>query len=105
MKSQDTSDLVRKARKLKGLTQAEFGAAIDRPQSLVSKYERGLVEPPGHVVMHCMNILGSLRADVSPEDVARLVRAKLSSPDHAPIRIALANFIESIPLSKKRSTC
>ncbi len=97
MVSEAAGDIVKRARKAKGLTQSEFGREIDRPQSVVSKYERGLVEPPGNVVMHCMNILGARKSDVSPNEVAHLIRSRLSSPEHAPLRVALAEFIESVP--------
>lgn len=92
------AQVVKKARLLKGLTQSQFGGEIRRPQSLVSKYERGLVEPPGHIIMHCMTIVGvGERADVSSADVARLIESRLASPDFAKLRSALAELIESVP--------
>jgi predicted transcriptional regulator len=95
----DASAIIRKARQMRGITQAEFGAELQRPQSLVSKYERGLVEPPGSVVIHCMNIVTAerLAADVSTADVVRIVETHLDAPEFAKLRSAIADLIESVP--------
>lgn len=100
MKKKSAGVLVRLARERKGLNQTQFGAVIKRPQSLVSKYERGLVEPPGQVVIQCMNILEKKRIDVTPHEIARLIESRLASPSHAKLRLALAEFIESVPESQ-----
>ena len=92
----DLRGIVRNARKLKGLTQAQFGDELGRGQSLVSKYEKGLVEPPGEVVMHCMTISGGA-APISPEDVARLVAQRLGAPEFAKLRAAIGVLIQSVP--------
>jgi transcriptional regulator with XRE-family HTH domain len=89
--------LVASARKIMGLTQKEFGVEIGRPQSLVSKYEHGFVEPPGHVVMRCMNILNNARrSEVSSSDVARIVEARLEAPGYSKLRGLLVELIETI---------
>lgn len=98
---EDLADLVRTARKTKGLTQSEFAEELGRAQSLVSKYERGDVEPPGSVVIHCMNIVRPLQppssAPASATDVARLVESRLSSSGYEALRSALIRLIESVP--------
>lgn len=50
--------LVKQARRLRGVSQAEFAEEIAKTQVLVSKYESGRVQPPASVLMHCMDILG-----------------------------------------------
>lgn len=50
--------IVREARRRLGATQAAFGAKLGRSQSLISKYERGSIDPPGAVVVHCLGVLG-----------------------------------------------
>jgi len=94
--------IVRNARKFRGLTQADFGKELGRGQSLVSKYEKGLVEPPGEVIMHCMTITGGA-AVMSPEEVARLVEQRLSSPEFARLRSALGALIQSMPAPARKS--
>jgi transcriptional regulator with XRE-family HTH domain len=100
---EDLANLVRTARKNKGLTQSEFAEELGRAQSLVSKYERGDVEPPGSVVMHCMNIVRPIQPPLSltatATDVARLVDSRLSSSEYEGLRSALIRLIESVPAS------
>jgi transcriptional regulator with XRE-family HTH domain len=91
-----TAELVKRAREASGLTQAKFGLLVRRPQSVVSKYERGLVEPPGGVVIHCVNLLNRSGADRSAEDLAQLVKARLSGTKHALVRNAIVEIIESL---------
>jgi transcriptional regulator with XRE-family HTH domain len=40
-----SSDLLRQARSRAGLTQAELGRRIGRPQSQIARWENGMVEP------------------------------------------------------------
>ena len=54
-----TADLVGKARQKLGLKQKHFAEKLGKSQGVVSRYEKGEVEPPGEVIMHCMQILGS----------------------------------------------
>lgn len=97
--SNDLATLISSARKLTGLTQAQFGDRIGRPQSLVSKYERGQVEPPGRVVMHCMNILNAApRPEVSSQYVAALVETHLHEPTFSKLRAILVDLIENASL-------
>lgn len=37
----------------------EFGNLIQRSQGIVSKYEKGVVQPNGDTLMHCLNILST----------------------------------------------
>jgi transcriptional regulator with XRE-family HTH domain len=99
----DLSDLVKNARKIRGLSQERFAAELGKRQSLVSKYERGLVEPPGEVVIHCVTITrGEAEQAVSPDSVANLVRERLAEPEFARLRAAIALLIESVPRHSRR---
>lgn len=49
---------IRKARKEKGMTQKELGAAILRTESSIAKYEQGLVDIPNNVLSSIAAILG-----------------------------------------------
>lgn len=92
----DTASLVRSARASSGLTQAEFGRLLKRPQSVISKYERGLVDPPGTVIIHCMNLLGPSPKDLSAHEVARIVEAKLAGPEFAAIRHVIVDLVNGV---------
>lgn len=50
MDNKDTGQRIRKARKQKGMTQKELGAAISRTESSIAKYEQGLVDIPNNVL-------------------------------------------------------
>jgi len=98
----DLAGLVRQARTIKGLTQSEFAAELGRAQSLVSKYERGNVEPPGSVVMHCVNIVRPPHMTQSAPiatatELAGVVESRLSSSEYDELRSALVMLIESVP--------
>lgn len=93
------AQIVSNARQSMGLNQIEFGKVIGRGQSLVSKYERSLVQVPGPVVMHCVNILSQGKAQgeaASSSEVARLVEARLEGPQFSKLRAALIELIESV---------
>ena len=97
---EDLAGLVKKARKIRGMTQVLFAAELRCAQSLVSKYERGNVEPPGGVVIHCMNIVRPSplpQATASTADVAKLVESRLGATEYDELRSALALLIESVP--------
>lgn len=103
------AQVVASARQRMGLNQIEFGKLIGRGQSLVSKYERSQVQPPGPVIMQCMNILSegqATRTEASSAEVARLVETHLKGPQFSILRTALVGLIESIsvaPESQKPS--
>jgi transcriptional regulator with XRE-family HTH domain len=99
----DLAALVKTARKIRGLSQEEFAAELGKQQSLVSKYERGLVDPPGDVVIHCVTITrGEADQAVSPDSVAQLVQERLGEPEFARLRSAIAVLIESMPRPSRK---
>lgn len=52
--------LVRRARLKLELNQGAFARVLGKSQAVVSRYEQGSVDPPGKVVMHCVQILGGI---------------------------------------------
>jgi transcriptional regulator with XRE-family HTH domain len=96
MQSSQTAELIRRAREKMGLTQSQFGALLGRPQSVVSKYERGLVEPPGGIIIQCMNMLDRSHPDRSADEVAQLIKSRLSDSKHATVRNAIVEIIERL---------
>ncbi|MEA9531932.1 helix-turn-helix transcriptional regulator [Xanthomonas campestris pv. campestris] len=75
VKHPSTANLVGKARQKLGLKQKNFAVMLGKSQGVVSRYEKGEVEPPGEVIMHCMHILGASE-DVSdrPQTLENLVQ-------------------------------
>jgi predicted transcriptional regulator len=66
-KNPQTAFLVRSAREHLGLNQGQFAARIGKSQGVVSRYERGAVDPPSTVVMQCMHILNHSEASSPPQ--------------------------------------
>lgn len=89
--------MVREARKRLGETQAAFGATLRRGQSLISKYERGRVDPPGEVLMYCLKVLGNNDPADSPTlNLAQSVEAHLNSLSTLELRSILMGFVAQI---------
>lgn len=91
------SDVVKAARKALGETQIVFSRRFGIAQSLISKYEAGLVAPPADLIIHCMNILGgSTSPSVTEGMLLSLIRQRLSGPHMAVARIAVAQLIQAL---------
>lgn len=89
--------LVRAARRFTGKTQEEFANAVESKQSLISKYERGVVDPPAALIIHCMTLLRSHESLTVTEDtLVQLIRERLSGDAHAAMRAAIANLVSGI---------
>ena len=89
--------LVKAARRSKAQTQKEFALSVDSCQSLISKYEHGLVDPPGMLLIHCMNILSpNNTSPVTEDSLVQLIRERLSGAEHAIARTAIAALIAGI---------
>lgn len=98
--------IIKSARFKVGMTQKKFAEVLGRTQSEVSKYERDLVDPPGSLVIHCMNILGvGQEAMHSPsiDNIIDKLRAGYSSPNHAMLRSLIMGIILNEE-RKKRTT-
>jgi predicted transcriptional regulator len=87
-----TADIVKKARLKTGLSQGDFGLSLEKSQGVISRYEKGLVTPPGNVLMHCMHIL---------ED--GIEEASAGDPDWDAVLAALDSLSSAIRGMKQRS--
>lgn len=88
--------IIKSARFKVGMTQKRFAEVLGRAQSEVSKYERDLVDAPGSIVIHCMNMLGPENGVVlapSVDNIIDKLRAGFSSPSHAMARSLIMGII------------
>ena len=53
----ETALLIQRARHASGVSQANFAKELGKSQGVISRYEQGLVSPPGEIIMQCMHIL------------------------------------------------
>lgn len=91
-----TSDVIRYARNVSGLTQKEFGKSLGRTQGEISKYERGTVDPPGSIIIHCMNILTAAGCPLEAPSVDRIVslmRERFHLPEYAMARAIIMRIM------------
>lgn len=75
-----TADLVGRARRKLGLKQGQFAIRLGKSQGVVSRYEKGEVEPPGEVMMHCMHILASVSESAASMATGSQATAVPTSP-------------------------
>lgn len=59
-KNPQIAALVKRARQRLDLNQGDFAGILGKSQAVVSRYEQGSVDPPGSVIMHCVQILGGI---------------------------------------------
>lgn len=95
------SDIVKRARKKSGLTQIKFAHLLGKAQSEVSKYEGGAVDPPGSIIIHCMNILNDDRNEVAAPSVDSIIQ-KLKNGFDAPGHAMARSLIMGIILNEER---
>lgn len=95
----EAASIVLEARTSLKESQRAFAARLGTAQSLVCKYERGDVSPPATVLIHCMNLLQMHSKTVSSEELAALVKSRLSGEQMAAARQAVAKLILCLPRS------
>ncbi len=86
------------------MTQPEFSKLLGKDQSIISRYEKGSVEPTSEVIMHCMHIINgetvSFNEIASPapsvEDLINLITNKLRGEKMADVRKAIATLLEKL---------
>ncbi|WP_372342163.1 multiprotein-bridging factor 1 family protein [Geothrix sp. PMB-07] len=94
MNPQTIASLVRRARKKHGWTQQELAAELGRGQSLISKYERGQVVPPGDVLISCMKLLETKGATKAPSPpLTEIIDRHLEAQSAAQLRTILKELI------------
>lgn len=94
-------ETVRRARKARGMTQQAFAAELGKSQAVLSRYERGQVDPPTEVFMHCLHILDppSPNAEQSFGTALSSVRSALDA-----LRLALDDLQRAAVLNRDTAT-
>lgn len=87
------SEIIANARK--GRSQKEFAEYLGKSQSVISKYESGRTNPPVDVIEKCLKI-HNMNKDISAEELASMIKDKLSNNKHKEIRVSIANLIKNI---------
>lgn len=83
------------------MSQRAFAHAIGATQSMVSRYERGLSNPPAAVVNACMQLMHQEDAsigDISAEQLASKVINNLTKPGYARLRSIIAQLIDGVTI-------
>jgi transcriptional regulator with XRE-family HTH domain len=96
--------VVKRARIKLQMTQPEFSKILGKDQSIISRYEKGAVEPPSEVIMHCMHIISGKAVDFneiaptapSVEDLIHLIKNKLRGEKMADVRKAIVTLLEKV---------
>ncbi|MBM3475831.1 MAG: helix-turn-helix transcriptional regulator [Armatimonadetes bacterium] len=91
---------LRKAREDAGLTQAELARRLGKKSAdSVRKYERGLVEPPGHVVAQIAKVTGKPRRWFVEEDPSHAAPVRAREPDAPTVPLGLQRLADmGVPL-------
>lgn len=91
------SDIVRKARRCRGLTQTAFAADIGRSQAEVSRYESGQIDPPSAVLLQCLEVLGYTRReqDVSAQELGDRIKRELGPDSKQSLRSAIWQMLNA----------
>lgn len=81
-----------------GSTQAKFAELLQTQQSLISKYESGVTNPPADVIDKCMKIIHGRTSDDEISLAALEVRMRkvLRGPSQASARKAFAIILDSL---------
>ena len=97
----EPKEIIRLARKHKGLNQKEFSQLINKSQAVVSKYETGQIIPPGNILLRCQKILNKTDTqsdmesmDYDVEDLVRMLRSKAVGKQQAKLRQTIRQIIE-----------
>lgn len=102
--SQAMTDVLREARKAKGLTQADVADAVGVSQAQISQWENGKQEPPEAVLKKLHKALG-IKADAAPAAaaVAPVVASKPARGKKAAAAPAAGDDVEALPVGAKLS--
>lgn len=90
------ADIVKRARRRRGQTQAAFACDLGRSQAEVSRYESGQIDPPGAVLMYCLNVIGWVGEDttVSASKLAERIRRELKPNAKQRVRAAIWELLD-----------
>jgi transcriptional regulator with XRE-family HTH domain len=92
--SMAAKDIVSLARNCAGFSQEDFGREIGKSQSVVSKYEKGLADPPAGVISHCVNIL--MGAKGAPSTSLDQLISRLRQTESLPTAPYLYSAIDAV---------
>lgn len=91
------AEVVKRARACVNETQRAFAERLNSRQSLISKYERGLVSPPSDILIHCMNLGGvPVIPFVSELELQKLIGEKLAGDEKATARHVVAQLVQCL---------
>jgi len=93
------AELVVMARTRMSETQTDFAHRVGKSQTLVSKYETGVIDVPGPVLMQCLHILQvdvGRSADVSVKELTSLLSKVLGKPEKAAERQLMARLLRTL---------
>lgn len=84
-----------------GLTQGIFAEKLGISQSLLSRYENGLVNPPVRIIEACMKIVNTKDAPdaSSAEALAKRILTDLAAPDATQIRKTISCLLDNIQVA------
>lgn len=97
----DPANIVRAARSTLNFSQRKFAERVGSRQSLICKYESGIINPPAPLLIQCMNLAGMTPKSVSEEELLDLVRERLAGPTMSTARQAIAQLIDVVAVSSK----
>lgn len=80
------------------LTQTAFAELLNTSQSLISKYESGITNPPADIINECMKIIHgkNIKGDITLKALEERMRKVLVGPAHAGARKAFAVILDSL---------
>lgn len=93
---ESVEELIRAARNER--SQKEFADLLEVDQSMVSKYERGKVNPPISVINRCMRLANTTEGEavLSAEQLADQVRESLAGPKLGQVRLVLSRLVDAL---------
>jgi transcriptional regulator with XRE-family HTH domain len=101
--AQQAVEVVRKARGLLGVNQADFAKLLGSTQPLVSKYEAGKVAPPSHLLMHCIHIIEKSSRAAGRREAAPASDAQSTTKEGwTGVRKALKDLVSAIEAVQAR---
>ncbi len=96
----DVPTLIKEARR--GMTQREFAEFTGATQSMISRYERGLSNPPAEIINRCMHIVHQrgteLPSAITADQLATQIKERLQAPMFDRFRVVIAQLIEDVTL-------
>lgn len=89
-------ELIESYRNLSGESQEMFGDRFGKTQSQISKYERGELDPPAEIIIHCMTFLDTQAnaENLTPKRLAKDIETLGGDISTLPLRKAIRNMLQ-----------